>query len=187
MLSIESSLTFDEYLQDKRTVSDLEKWIYSNGQLEIELPGDIYSDLISLNYSDKDIKNKITQTIESSIDYSSVHKKRIIDLIDLLLNRKGNVEKLLHEIYSLAGLGYHFLGRIDVIGNLGEQGKSIIHIISKLTEQEKWDKLFSIEPTFLNDIREMKNKLLNGDIEITGQFETGLYGQRYFIFTEKTK
>ena len=187
MLSIESSLTFDEYLRDKRTVNDLEKWIYSNGQLENELPADIYSDLISLNYSDKDVKNKITQTIETHIDYSSVHKKRIIDLVDLLLNKEGDVERLLYEIYSLAELGYHFIGRIDTIGNLGEQGKSILHIISKLTEQEKWDKLLLIEPAFLNDIREMKSKLLNGDIEITGQYDTGSYGQRYFGFTERTK
>ena len=187
MLSLESSLTFDEYLQDKRTVNDLEKWIYSNGQLENELPGDIYSDLITLNYSDKDIKNKIAQTIEAHIDYSSVHKKRIIDLIDLLLNKQGDIEKVLKEIYSLAELGYHFLGRVDAIGNLGEQGKSIFLIISTLSEKEKWDKLLSAEPTFFNDIRAIKRKLLNGDIEITGQYDNSFYGQRYFRFNEKTK
>lgn len=186
-LSLEPSLTFDEYLQDQKTVNELEKWIYSNGQLENELPGDVYLDLISLNYSDKDIKNKIAQTIEAYIDYSSVHKKRIIDLIDMLLNKQGDIEQLLKEIYSLAELGYHFLGRVDAIGNLGEQGKSIFLIISKLTGREKWDKLLSAEPTFFNDIRAIKMMLLNGDIEITGQYEKGFYGQRYFIYNEKTK
>ena len=187
MLSIESSLTFDEYLRDKRTINELEKWIYSNGQLENELPGDIYIDLISLNYSDKDIKYKIAQTIEANIDYSSLHKKRIINLIDLLLNNEGDVEELLKEIYSLVVLGYHFLGKIDTIGNLGEQGKSILIIISRLTEKEKWDKLLSAEPVFFDDINEIKMKLLNGDIEITGEYDNDLYGQRYFIYNEKTE
>jgi hypothetical protein len=166
-------------------VNDLEKWIYSNGNLENELPGELYSDLISLNYADKDIKNKIALTIDEHINYSSVHKKRIIDLIDLLISKEGDIEKLLYEIYSLAELGYYFLGRVGVIGNLGEQGKSILTSIpSHLTEQEKWDKFLLSEPTFLNDLKQIKNKLVNQEIRITGQHGIGYYGQRYFIFTE---
>ena len=171
-MDLRISKIVSDFLNGKIENSDFEEWIYSEKSLEDILGNELYIELISLDFKDKSIKNHISNLVESKINYGNLHKQEIIELIDNTLEKQIPLMKIISSFYDWATKGYLFLGRIDVIGNFGEQGKSIVHIIDdSMTEGEKWGKLLEVEPDFLSYIKEIKANLMNGKVVLTGEKE----------------
>jgi len=75
-------------------------------------------------------------------------------------------------LYDWMEKGYNFIGEIAAVGNYGEQGKSIIHVIEKeMSNEEKWQVLKKIEPDFLSDLIGLKTKIEMGSILLTGEID----------------
>ena len=185
-MDLDISKILSDYLDGKIKNSDFETWVYSDKSLESFLGADIYNELISLTFEDKSIKIKVQELVDSKIDYQHLHKQEIIELIDNTISRKLPLQKSLTSFYDWAMSGYYFLGRINVIGNFGEQGKSIVHIIDdSMTENEQLAKLLKEEPDFLTDIKLIKTKLMTGEITLTGEKEANKYLGTQFKFREK--
>lgn len=153
-------------------ISNFEQWVYSNSSLEEELGSDIYTDLISLNFKDGSIRVRVKELVEPILDYAEIHKNEILTIVKELIFQTIKPLKGIRQLYTLAEKGYVFLGAIDVIGNFGEQGNSIVHSIdNEMNMKLQWDILLKIEPSFINDLTQLKEKLETNRIVVTGKKE----------------
>lgn len=90
------------------------------------------------------------------------------------------------ELYEWADKGYAFLGRINSVGNFGEQGKSVILIVDKdLSNEEKWNVILRDDPHFLTDLKTIRMKIEQNEILITGEIETVKFLGRQYKYLEK--
>ena len=166
-------------------ISDFEQWIYSNSSLEEELGSEIYTDLITLNFKDTSIRDRVKELVDPIIDYADLHKNEILTIVEGLIFQIIKPLKGIRQLYSLAEKGYIFLGEIDVIGNFGEQGKSIMHLIdNKMNNELQWDILLKNEPNFINDLTQLKVKLETNRIALTGKKEVVKYCGEQFKYEE---
>ena len=70
-------LKFYEVLKHKISIQDFEQWVYRTKELELKLPEDTYTDLISLNYKGKYAHNELEKIVEPFVDNGKFEIKRI--------------------------------------------------------------------------------------------------------------
>lgn len=150
MLNIEFSTKIDSFFNDKVSVSDFECWIHENYSLEQELGETLYLDLISLNYKNQNIKYQLKELIGHLINYESLHKIQILEILNNLKNHEGNAKSHIHQLYQYAIIGNDFLAETTVIANYDEQGKSILYFFYKKEESQYWDIIHKFDNTFFN-------------------------------------
>lgn len=181
-MRIETAKILTDFIENKSSsISDFEQWVYSNASLEDELGADVYTDLISLNFKDGSIRVRIKELVDPILDYAYIHKNEILTIVEELILKATEPLSGIGKLYRLAEKGYIFLGSIDVIGNFGEQGKSIVHSIdNEMDKDSQWNRLIEIEPNFINDITELKEKLETNRIVLTGEKEVvNYYGEQF--------
>lgn len=187
-MDLRISKILSDYLNGKIKNLDFEKWIYSEGSLENQLGEELYIEVVSLDFKDKSIRHNIEKLVDSKIDYGNLHKQEIIELIDNTLGKRIPLMNSLYSFYDWLTKGYNFFGEINVIGNFGEQGKSIAHIIDEsMSENKKWGKLLYEEPEFLPHIIEIKDKLITGKIILTGERKISQIIKNQYNYTENLK
>lgn len=180
-MKIETAKILSEFICDKLQSCEFEQWVYSNSELEFELNEEIYSELISLNFNNKSIRITVKNLVEPFINYGILHKNLVIELIEKMTTKSIDPIKGIAELYSWANKGYHFVGSIELIGNYGEQGKSIIYSIDEImTIESKWNKIIEVEPNFMGDLLSLRDKLKYGKIILTGEKEViQFYGEQF--------
>lgn len=167
------------------SISDFENWVYSNSSLEDDLGSGVFTDLISLNFNDLSIRVKVKELVDPIIDYADLHKNEILTVIEELISKSIEPLNGIKKLYALAEKGYVFLGSIDVIGNFGEQGKSIVHSIDKEMDKEsQWNKILIIEPNLLHELTQLKEKIETNKIVLTGEKEVLKYYGEQFKYIE---
>jgi len=185
-MKIETAKILIAFIENRSSlISDFEQWVYSNSSLEEELGSEIYTDLISLNFKDNSIRVRVKELVDPIIDYADIHKDEILTIVEELIFQIIKPSKGISQLYTLAEKGYIFLGAIDVIGNFGEQGKSIVHSIdNEMDKESEWDILLKIEPNFINDLTQLKEKLETNRIVLTGEKEVVKYYGEQFKYEE---
>lgn len=180
-MKIETAKILSEFIEQIIDTVEFEKWLYTNEDLEIELGEELYLHLISINFKDLSARIEVEKLLECKIDYGQLHTSALINLLHQFESRQVDLIGGLYKLYEWATLGYVFLGKIDVIGNLGEQGKSIVHLVdSSMSEEMKWQKLNEIDSNFLSELRGIRYKLQNGLIKLNGQKQIlPFIGQQY--------
>ncbi|WP_282055404.1 hypothetical protein [Maribacter luteus] len=184
-MKIETTKILSSFIFKHIDSKEFEEWIYSNENLEDELGNELYLELVSINFKDKDAYSKVIDLLEDRINLGSLHKSEIIELINQIDKKTIHPLKGISKLHRLAELGYLFLGRIDLIGNFGEQGKSLVHILdASMDKESQWSKLNQIDSNFIVDLKVIKNKLENGSIKLTGESETYQFIGKQYKFKE---
>lgn len=161
---------FLDYLDSKLSSSDFETYLYSTDTLESELGKETYLELISINYKHKDCRSTVSNLISPLLNYGEIHKSMTINTINDILSEKVNILNGISELNDWPWKGYTFLGEIEIIANIGEAGKSVIHIIEDSdTEDEIRKKIEGYEPNLIPFLENIKTRLLNGTIVLTGK------------------
>ncbi len=159
-----------DYLDSKLSSSDFETYLYSTQSLESELGQETYLELISINYKHKDCRSAVSKLINPFLNYGEIHKSMIINTIDDILSKKVNIHNGLRELNGWCWKGYTFLGKIEIIANIGEAGRSVIHILDDSdTEDEIRKKIERYEPGLIPFLENIKTRLLDETIVLTGR------------------
>lgn len=186
MLPIDCSKIIVDFIQGDISVHEFEQWIYSNEELEENLSNEKYSELISLNFADKGIRYSVDALLDDLIDYGSLHKEQILKILEDWINHTQNPIDILTKLYNFAEQGYYFLSENDLIGNFGEQGKSVIHIMDRtLSEQEQRKIIEGSYGGFTNFINQIKSKLKEGKIVLTGKKKKVEFYGTIYLYVEK--
>ena len=180
-----TSISFLDFIEKRTEIKEFENWIYETQSLEEELPAEIYTELISLDYKDMSIRNTITELVSPLLDFGNAHKQQLIELISEILNKTidpiDGISKLHYD--WLDGKGYLFLCKNITIANFGEQGKSILSRTDykdELSLEEKWRIIELDDPSFIEEVRNIKKELEEGKIKLTGKFkDVRFYGRKF--------
>ena len=88
-------------------IKDFEQWVYkSNVKLETELPPDIYLDLISFNYTQKDNFKLLTDIINRIVDIDEFNLWRTKKLLNDIIENKIDLvvaTRKLRKLYFATG------------------------------------------------------------------------------------
>ncbi len=183
MIDLATQITFLNFIEFKIPAEEFETYLYTSQSLEKELGGNLYSDIMTINYNGKDCRKELNEKIQSIFDYTEIHKTQIIEVIDAILSKQSIIAGL-EKLHSWAWKGYSFLGHVDVIGNFGEQGKSIIlRIEGEDTEEEIFEKVKLYQPDLEECLLDIKIRMQKGQIVLTGEMKQGIYSQ-YFGYRE---
>jgi hypothetical protein len=159
-----------EYIDGQILPNDFEKWIGENNSELKDLDKEMYKSLTQSNLNEYSTRLEIEKLVDEKIDYAQIHTSGIINLINQFENREIEVLAGMHKLYKWAELGYMFLAKIDLIGNFGEQGKSLVHLIDETMDKKtQWEKLTDMDPSFIDKLLSIKEKLEIGFIVLTGQ------------------
>jgi hypothetical protein len=107
-------LRFYEVLKHKINIQDFEEWVYATKELELELPENTYTDLISLNYKGKYAHNELEKIIEPFVDNGKFEIKRISKYLKSIIKRDENCAESIETTYELYCSGYTFLRRLGL-------------------------------------------------------------------------
>jgi hypothetical protein len=170
-----------EYIDGQILPKDFENWIVENNSELKTLDKGIYTLLTQSDLKEYSTRLEVEKLVDEKIDYAQIHTSGIIELINQFENKEIEVLDGMHKLYKWAELGYMFLAKIDMIGNFGEQGKSLVHVIDKTMDKKtQWDKLTEIDPNFIDKLLSVKEKLEIGFIVLTGQKQKFEYvGNQY--------
>jgi hypothetical protein len=161
---------FLNYLDSKLSSHDFETYLYSSETLESELGNELYLELISINYKHTDCRSAVSKLISPLLNYGEMHKAMIINTINGILSKKVNILNGISELSHWCWKGYTFLGKIDIIANIGEAGRSVIHIIEDNdSEDEIRKKIERYEPGLIPFLENVKTRLSDGTIVLTGK------------------
>lgn len=162
-------LKFYEALKHKISIQDFEQWVYRTKELELELPEDTYTDLISLNYNDKYAHNELEKIVAPFVDNGKFEIKRISKYLKSIIERDEECAESIEMTYDLYCNGYAFLSRLGLTYGLliscppaGNYQKSW-NEITKSEQDELLDKLY---PNIIVDAQNALTWINNGKIII---------------------
>lgn len=107
-------LKFYEVLKHKISIQDFEQWVYETKELELELPEDSYTDLISMNYKDKYAHNDLEKIVGPFVDNGKFEIKRISRYLESIIARDEDCAESIEMTYDLYCNGYAFLRRLGL-------------------------------------------------------------------------
>ena len=101
-ISNDNKIEFYKFLNDEKSIPDLEKFIYSQAELEKQLGNEVYFELITLNFNDKYDKIKLPDLIKSKIiEEGEFETWKLKNLLNEFLSQPKNIDKLLVKFYNL--------------------------------------------------------------------------------------
>lgn len=185
MLNIEASKKINDFLGNKIDSEEFESWVYGYSTLENQLGTDLYLEFISMDFHSKETKYSIKKLLADSIDYASIHRLEILEILKSMLQKKGNACDLISILYHYADIGYYFLAQNDLIANYGEQGKSVLISLDKAEVVDYWDIIKMQDSSFDLWLQELIFKIENDKIEFLNERRIGDYSQISFLYKEK--
>lgn len=160
---------FYEALKHKISIQDFEQWVYETKELELELPEDTYTDLISLNYKGKFAHNELEKIVEPFVDNGKFEVKRISNYLKSIINRDEKCADSIEMTYDLYCNGYVFLRRLGLVYGLliscppaGNYEKSW----NEITKDEQDELLNKFYPDIIIDAKNALKWIAQGKIII---------------------
>lgn len=189
MLTLYSSEIIDTYLRKRTSESDFAAWLYQNKEFEEKLPSETYLEIISLEFSNKEVSYDLKKLLDPFINYAELHKKQITELLSNVLNHIGSPTNVFWNLHELAMKGYDFLGDNHSIGNLNEMGKSILGLLDvrlpNSSDKERWELIENVDQEFFESAKEIISKLESNKIRLLGTKRIGNYNQESFNYLEE--
>lgn len=123
-LSDNNKIEFYKFLNGDKSVEELEKFIYSQSDLEQQLGSETYLSLIELNFKDKYEKAKLIDIIRNKIiDEGQFETWKLKKILNDFLNQPEKTDLNLYKIYHLYCGVYQDNGlrkyEYKFLGNLG--------------------------------------------------------------------
>jgi hypothetical protein len=93
---------FYEFLEDEVTLTDIENFVYNTQELESEIGRDVYLDLITLNYKDKDAEAILKDIVINKLTHKEQFETwRLKKTLQNFINDPTKTHIYLDQIYHL--------------------------------------------------------------------------------------
>ena len=168
-ISEHTELKFYEVLKHKISIQEFERWVYKTQELEIELPEEAYTELISLNYKDKFAQNELERIVKPFIDNGKFEIKRISKYLKSIIDKDEKCAESIEMTYDLYCSGYAFLRRLGLTYGLliscppaGNYQKSW----NEITKEEQDELLDKMYPAIIADAENALRWINEGKIII---------------------
>lgn len=109
MLSVHIKTPIYQFFNDEISLETFEKWIYTTPELEIALGEELYFELISFNFRQKDAKHILQDLLHSSINFGECETIKLLHLLKEAKQRSPNLLNILVRFYHYSCNGYDFL------------------------------------------------------------------------------
>ena len=99
---------FFEFLNGELKISGLETWLYSTPELENDLDKELYFELISFNYKDKNSQGQLTELIlDRTVTEGEFLTWKIKRLLKRFIETPAETKTLLDQFYNLSTDAYN--------------------------------------------------------------------------------
>lgn len=186
-------LKFYNTIIGKIKIQDLEKWIYSNKEIESILSEDDYLELISFNYKGRGAKYELVNLLsEKYVDLGEYEKWKILNKLNIALKSDKRLPDILRAFYDLYRRGYTFLDDLGLGYGLTVEvplsGNYKAETWEEMPEKEQSELLASFYPQLDLDIKRTIAWLEEGKIILTGKKdEMGHYEYKDLRTEEESK
>lgn len=137
MLNDLTEIKFFELLNRDLLIKDFEQWIYQNESgLETELTGELYFDLISFDYDQKDALARLEEKIKPCIDLPKFEVWKTRNLLLKILNGKIDLVLATRKLREL----YNSLEQKLLPIKLGIGYESVLDDLPIPSEYHQWNK-----------------------------------------------
>lgn len=104
-------LIFFDLLRGNLKISEFEKWIYDIDEelIDKHFGHGFYFELVSLNYRSKYVINELEKLLYSKVPFGRFEEIKLREILDSIIEDKGNLAELIEELYDLYCDGYTFL------------------------------------------------------------------------------
>ena len=127
----------------KVEISDFEKWVYSEKELEKLLTYDDYLALISLSYTTPSTLYEAEKILKKYIKIEKYHEWYLRKILQKIIERPNNVYKYISQTYDMYCDGYYFLENLGIGYGLS------IEVPPSCYSAQSWENLEPIEQKIL--------------------------------------
>ncbi|MFK7950731.1 MAG: hypothetical protein AB8G11_24305 [Saprospiraceae bacterium] len=174
-----------ELVEEKITLHDFDNWILTNDGLETELGESLYIEVISLNYSDANTTYELSKLLKNHFDNGEFETLRLLELLEVIITRKGKEAEALIRIYDLYCTCYDFLKLgVDIGLHIAVPYEYGVQWFHELTERQQVKIVDKHYPLAKTEAKKMKKLLLDKTIVLTGK-KGGEYD--YLQYLDKRK
>ena len=168
-MKTETTNKFLSFIENRLELHSFQEWLFlpaTEKQIDNE---ELYGELIILNYTSKNSRIEVKKLLDKLNLTKELHLNNIVFSLNNLINEVSNPIEEIENLNNWANRGYTFLGRINVIGNYGEQGKSIVYDINrKMNQAMQFQILNEIYKYLKDEFRTMLTEIESGIILLTG-------------------
>ena len=168
-MKTKTSNTILDFIERKLDPESFQNWLFESNS-ESDIGEELYSELIQIDYSSNHSRIDVNKLVEERFLTNKLHYNYLVELLNQILIEESNPLEGIETLNGWAEKGYTFLGQIELIGNYGEQGKSIVYDLSAdMPNNDQYRILNSKFPQFKVELAEQKEKLDSGKIHLNGK------------------
>lgn len=169
-MKTETSNILLSFIESNLDSSSFQDWLFLQETENNIGNQELYNELILLNYSSNRAAIEVNQLLNQFNLIKTLHLNNITQAINNIINERGNPYEELESLKKWAYKGYTFLGQVDAIGNLGEQGKSIVYDINRNMSSERQFQILNDKHKGLKEeLTQMLKRIENENILLTGK------------------
>lgn len=170
-LTYEEKIIFFKTMHGDIAITEFEKWIYDNKDLEKKIPADQYLNLIELNYKKPGVKYELFKLFESVISFGEYQKWKLNTILDQALLKDESFPRLMMEFYDLYCDGYYFLRDLGLGYGLmftTPPSKYKVYTWEELSPEQKSQQISRLFPKIEKELLKVKGWIDKGKIVLTG-------------------
>lgn len=95
--------------QGQQSVNDFEQWLYTIENLEDTIGEELYEALITLDYSNANVKGHLRKLLAAHIDVDRYKREAFVAKLDVIIAKGNEMAEVLVEMYDYYRKGYLFL------------------------------------------------------------------------------
>ncbi len=169
-LPLDIQVHFFKVYNNEISISDFEKWLYANQELEKLLDNEIYIDLISLNFQTRHVKHEMGKLIDPFLDFGKFEERKLRRLLNSLIERSPEFAKSLIHTYELYCSGYNFFDNLGLsYGLTFSEDFWDFSDWEKLTSKQKEIRINRIYLEVKKEAELILNWLDEGKVVLTGE------------------
>lgn len=150
-------LVFYKLVSHEIELSDFEKWVYSESELEQTLKPDDYLEIISINYKTPSGLYEAEKVLSNYFSMGKYYEWNIRNILQKIVDKPRDVHKYIEQCYDLYCDGFNFLDNLGLGYGLG--------LTCPDSFNEKVDDYY---PQILDEVKKVVDWLDSGKIVITG-------------------
>ena len=169
-MKTETSNTILSFIENNFDKISFQNWLFQP-ETETNIGNqEFYEELILLNYSSNSAALEVSKLVNKFNLIKTLHLNSIKLSLNKIIDEGGNPYEELENLNKWADKGYTFLGEIDAIGNLGEQGKSLVYDINRQMNSVRQFQILNDKHKGLKEeLTQMLKRIENKNILLTGK------------------
>jgi hypothetical protein len=192
-LSLNHKSIFLRFLKGDLQLAGFENFISKTTELEKELGTDVYIDLLTFNYKDKNASNHLEDfLLDKVISESEFETWKLTELLQDFINNPSEAKDLLDKFYHLYCSAYNRQGKLtNGYRFLGHLGLNYFYWIDegylKNIYGDKWQAEYEKSLKDIEHYQQQLRPIAERILKAIGQGEIKIIGKGEYLITEPLK